>query len=207
MGQKVNPISFRMPLTRNWDSRWFATSKNYAAWVKSDFEIRKFLHAKLKTAAVAKIYIERSGQRLRIKLHSARPGVIIGRRGQDLDKLREELQKLTGCETLLDIQEIKKPDLVAQLVADNIAVQLERRISTRRAMKKAVQMVTNAGAKGVRIRCGGRLGGAEIARKEEVRIGSVPLHTLRANVDYGFSQAYTVYGVIGVKCWIHHSAA
>ena len=207
MGQKVNPISFRMPLTRNWDSKWFATGENYAVWVKSDFEIRQFLHLRLKTAGVAKIYIERSGQRLRVKIHSARPGVIIGRRGQDLDKLREQLQKLTGSETLLDIQEIKKPDLVAQLVADNIAIQLERRISTRRAMKKAAQMVMNSGAKGVRIRCGGRLGGAEIARKEEIRLGSVPLHALRANIDYGFSQAYTVYGVIGVKCWIYHSAA
>jgi len=207
MGQKVNPISFRLPVRRNWESRWYAPSKDYSALVHEDFKIRQFLSKKLRLAAVPRIFIERAGTRLRVKLFTARPGVVIGRKGQELDKLREDLQKISNRETILDIQEVKKPDLVAQLVAENIALQLERRIATRRAMKKAIQSTMSAGALGVRVRCSGRLGGAEIARQEELRVGSVPLHTLRANVDYGFAQAYTVYGVIGVKCWICTSQA
>lgn len=202
MGQKVNPISFRLPVRRNWESRWFATSKDYPSLVKEDYEIRRFLTKKLRYAAVPRISIERAGSRIRVKVYTARPGVVIGRKGQELEKLREDLQRITAREIILDIQEVKKPDVIAQLVAENIALQIERRISTRRAMKKALQATMGMGALGVRIRCSGRLGGAEIARKEEQRIGSVPLHTLRANVDYGFAQAYTVYGVIGVKCWI-----
>lgn len=202
MGQKVNPISFRLPVRRNWESRWFATSKDYPSLVKEDYEIRRFLTKKLRYAAVPRISIERAGSRIRVKVYTARPGVVIGRKGQELEKLREDLQRITTREIILDIQEVKKPDVVAQLVAENIALQIERRISTRRAMKKALQATMGMGALGVRIRCSGRLGGAEIARKEEQRTGSVPLHTLRANVDYGFAQAYTVYGVIGVKCWI-----
>ncbi len=202
MGQKVNPISFRLPVRRNWESRWFATSKDYPSLVKEDYEIRRFLTKKLRYAAVPRISIERAGSRIRVKVYTARPGVVIGRKGQELEKLREDLQRITAREIILDIQEVKKPDVVAQLVAENIALQIERRISTRRAMKKALQATMGMGALGVRIRCSGRLGGAEIARKEEQRTGSVPLHTLRANVDYGFAQAYTVYGVIGVKCWI-----
>lgn len=202
MGQKVNPISFRLPVRRNWESRWFATSKDYPSLVKEDYEIRRFLTKKLRYAAVPRISIERAGSRIRVKVYTARPGVVIGRKGQELEKLREDLQRITAKEIILDIQEVKKPDVVAQLVAENIALQIERRISTRRAMKKALQATMGMGALGVRIRCSGRLGGAEIARKEEQRTGSVPLHTLRANVDYGFAQAYTVYGVIGVKCWI-----
>ncbi len=207
MGQKVNPISFRLPVRRNWESRWFAASKDYSVLAKEDFELRRFLSKKLRYAAVPRISIERAGSRIRIKVYTARPGVVIGRKGQELDKLREDLQKIAKREVILDIQEVKKPDLVAQLVAENIALQLERRISTRRAMKKAIQSAMGAGALGIRIRCSGRLGGAEIARKEEQRVGSVPLHTLRAHVDYGFSQAYTVYGVIGIKCWICNSQA
>jgi len=207
MGQKVNPISFRLPVRRNWESRWYAPSKDYSVLVHEDFKIRQFLSKKLRLAAVPRIFIERAGTRLRVKLFTARPGVVIGRKGQELDKLREDLQKISNRETILDIQEVKKPDLVAQLVAENIALQLERRIATRRAMKKAIQSTMSAGALGVRVRCSGRLGGAEIARQEELRVGSVPLHTLRANVDYGFAQAYTVYGVIGVKCWICTSQA
>ena len=202
MGQKVNPIGFRLPVRRNWESRWFASSKDYPALVAEDYKIRRFLEKKLRYAAVPRISIERAGNRIRVKLFTGRPGVVIGRKGQELDKLREDLQKLTRCEAILDVQEVKKPDLVAQLVAENIALQLERRISTRRAMKKAIQSAMGMGALGIRICCSGRRGGAEIARQEQLRVGSVPLHSLRANVDYGLAQAYTVYGVIGVKCWL-----
>lgn len=202
MGQKVNPVVFRLPIRRDWKSRWFALKKDFAKFVKEDSEIRTFLKAKLKYASVAKIDIERSGDRIRVKLFTARPGVVIGVKGKELEKLTAELNKMTGKEVLVDIQDVKKPDLVAQLVAENVALQLERRIAFRRALKKAVQTTMSCGADGIRIRCSGRLGGAEIARSEEQREGRVPLHTLRANVDYGFSEANTVYGKIGVKCWI-----
>ena len=202
MGQKVNPISFRLSVRRNWESRWFAPKADFPALLHSDYEIRKFLHKKLKFASLAWIYIERSGSRIRIKLFSARPGVIIGRRGQELEKIKAEVEKLTNKEVLLDIQEIKKADLVAQLVANNIALQLERRISFRRAMKMAIKNTMSIGAKGIKIKCSGRLGGAEIARSEEQRAGRVPLQTIRENIDYGFAEANTIYGIIGVKCWI-----
>lgn len=207
MGQKVNPIGFRLSVRRNWDSRWYTGKKDFPALVKEDYRIRELLHSKLRYASVPKIFIERAGNRVRVKIYTARPGVVIGRKGGELDKVKEEIQKITGREVLLDIQEVKKPDLVAQLVAENVALQLERRISFRRAMKKAVQTAMSLGAEGIRIQCSGRLGGAEIARTEQQRQGRVPLHTLRENIDYGFSEARTLYGTIGVKCWLCNKEA
>lgn len=202
MGQKTNPIGFRLAVRRNWDSRWYADKKTFPEFLKNDYDIRKFLHEKLRQAGVPKIFIERAGARIRVKIYTARPGVVIGRKGGELEKLREDIEKIAGREVILDIQEIKKPDLVAQLVAENIALQLERRVSFRRAMKKAVQSTMGMGADGIRLRVAGRLGGAEIARVESSRVGRVPLHTLRANIDYGFAEANTVYGKLGIKCWI-----
>ena len=202
MGQKTNPIGFRLPVRRNWESRWYAGKKDFPALLKEDFVIRRMLREKLKAAAVPRIFIERASNRIRVKIFTARPGVVIGKKGQELDKIREELQKVTGKEVLLDIHVVKKPDLVAYIVAEGIALQLERRISFRRAMKKAVQSALALGADGIRLRVSGRLGGAEIARTETILVGSVPLHTLRANVDYGFTEAHTLAGKIGVKCWI-----
>lgn len=202
MGQKINPIGFRLPVRRDWRSRWYASDKNYAAWIAEDFKIRSFLQKRLRYASIQDIILERAGNRLRVTILSGRPGVIIGRKGQELDKVREDLQKHVKKDILLDVQEIKKPDLVAQLIAENVALQLERRVSFRRAMKKSVQLAMSMGAKGIRLQCAGRLGGAEIARTESQRAGSVPLHTLRANIDYGFNEAHTVYGVIGIKCWV-----
>ena len=202
MGQKVNPIGFRLPVRRNWESRWFAGKKDFPLLLKEDYVIREFLIKKLKQASVPRIFIERAGSRVRVKIYTARPGIVIGRKGGELDKVREDLQKLTGKEVLLDIQEVKKPDLVAALVAENIAVQLERRISFRRAIKKAIATTMSLGAEGIKVQVGGRLGGAEIARVEWQRKGRVPLQTLRENIDYGFTEARTVYGKIGVKCWI-----
>ena len=202
MGQKTNPIGFRLAVRRNWDSRWYADKKTFPEYLKNDYAIRKFLHEKLRQVGVPTIFIERAGSRIRVKIYSARPGVVIGRKGGELEKLREDIEKIAGREVILDIQEIKKPDLVAQLVAENIALQLERRVSFRRAMKKAVQSTMSSGAEGIRLRVAGRLGGAEIARVESSRVGRVPLHTLRANIDYGFAEAHTVYGKLGIKCWI-----
>lgn len=202
MGQKVNPISFRLPVRRDWHSRWYADKKTYPEYIREDAQIRAFLSKKLRSAAVPKIFIERSGNRVRVKLFTARPGIVIGRKGSELEKLKDEIAKLTKSEVLLDIQEIKRPDLVAQLVAEGVALQLERRISFRRAMKKTIQTVMSMGAEGVRIQVSGRLGGSEIARTEQQRQGRVPLHTMRENIDYGFAESFTVYGVIGVKCWL-----
>ena len=202
MGQKTNPIGFRLAVRRNWESRWFADKKTFPANIKSDYEIREFLHEKLRQAGVPSISIERAGVRIRVKIFTARPGVVIGRKGGELEALRDQLAKISGKDVILDIQEIKKPDLVAQLVAENIALQLERRVSFRRAMKKAVQATMSMGADGIRLRVAGRLGGAEIARVESSRVGRVPLHTLRENIDYGFAEANTVYGKLGIKCWI-----
>lgn len=202
MGQKTNPIGFRLAVRRNWQSRWFATKKDFPALLAEDQKIREHLMQKLKQAAVPRIFIERAGNRVRVKIYTARPGVVIGRKGAEVDNIKAELAKLTGKDVLLDIQEVKKPEIEAQLVAENIALQLERRVAFRRAMKKAVELAMSLGAEGIRIQCSGRLGGAEIARREWQRKGRVPLHTLRENIDYGFSEAHTVYGKIGVKCWI-----
>jgi small subunit ribosomal protein S3 len=202
MGQKVNPISMRLGINRTWDSRWFA-SKEYGTLLHEDFKIRKYLEEKIgKSASVAKIVIERPTKKVRVIVHSARPGVIIGKKGADIDKLRAEIGKMTTGEVSLNIVEIRKPDIDAKLVANSIADQLERRIAFRRAMKRAVQSALRAGALGIRINCGGRLGGAEIARMEWYREGRVPLHTLRADVDYGVSTAFTQMGTCGVKVWI-----
>jgi small subunit ribosomal protein S3 len=202
MGQKVNPIGFRLAVTRNWDSRWYAKKGDYATFLEEDYRIRTWLTKKLRFASVPKIFIERAGNRVRIKIYTARPGIVIGRKGAELEKLKEELGKMVKRDVLVDIHEIKKPDIVAGLVAQSVALQLERRISFRRAMKKAVQTTMSMGADGIRVQVSGRLGGADIARTESARNGRVPLHTLRENIDYGTAEASTVYGVIGIKCWI-----
>ncbi|MCC5839763.1 MAG: 30S ribosomal protein S3 [Opitutales bacterium] len=202
MGQKVNPIGFRLAVRRDWQSRWFARKKDFGNLIEEDYRIREFLGEKFRYAAVPRIFIERAGSRIRVKVFTARPGIVIGSKGRELEKIKADLSKLVNKDILLDIQEVKKPDLVAQLVAESVALQLERRIAFRRAMKKAVQGTMSVGALGIRLQVSGRLGGADIARTETTRAGSVPLHTLRANVDYGFAEARTVYGLIGVKCWI-----
>ena len=202
MGQKVNPIGFRMGVTRDWRSKWYAEKKEFGRLLAEDFNIRGLLKKKLESASVPKILIERAANRCRITIFTARPGVVIGRKGAEIDKMKEELAKMTGKEIYVDIQEVKTPEIDAQLVAENIAMQLERRVSFRRAMKKAVQTAMDFGAEGIRVRVAGRLGGSEIARVEKYLEGRVPLHTLRANIDYGFAEAHTVYGKIGVKCWV-----
>ncbi len=204
MGQKVNPIGYRLALNRDWRSRWYASPKDFPEFLHADLKIRNHVKKKLAQAAVAKIVIERAWNSLRVTIFTARPGIVIGRKGSEIEKMTEEIGTMSGGKQVkIDIQEIKTPELDAQLVAENIALQIERRISFRRAMKKAVQTTMDmAGAEGIRVRCSGRLGGAEIARTEEYREGKVPLHTLRANIDYGFAEAMTVAGKIGIKCWI-----
>ncbi len=202
MGQKVNPKGFRLAVRRDWESRWFANKGDYATAVNEDHRIREFLRKELKNASVPRIFIERAGQRIRVKIFTARPGMVIGQKGALLEKLKADLAKFIGKEVLVDIQEIKKPDLDAFLVAESIALQLERRISFRRAVKKAITTCMASGADGIKVQVAGRLGGAEIARTEWQRKGRIPLHTLRENIDYGFTEANTVYGKIGVKCWL-----
>ena len=201
MGQKVKPIGLRLGINRTWDSRWFA-EKNYSELLHKDLNVRKYLMEKLKAAAVSKVVIERPAGRARVTIYSGRPGLIIGKKGQDIEKLRNELSKKLDLEVSLNILEIRKPEVDAKLVAENIAQQLERRVSFRRAMKRSVQSAMRLGAAGVRINCAGRLGGAEIARTEWYREGRVPLHTLRADVDYGEAEANTTYGICGIKVWI-----
>jgi len=201
VGQKVHPVGFRLGTIKTWDSRWFA-GKNYANQLHEDLEIRKFLNKRLKNAQVSRIIIERPANKARVFVYAARPGMIIGKRCAGLDDLRAELTKVTNTEVFLNIIEIRKVELDAKLVAENIAAQLEKRVSFRRAMKKAVQSTMRAGALGVRISCAGRLGGADMGRREWYREGRVPLHTLRADIDYGTTTAHTTYGTIGVKCWI-----
>ena len=201
MGQKVKPIGLRLGINRTWDSRWFA-EKNYSELLHKDLNVRKYLMEKLKAAAVSKVVIERPAGRARVTIYSGRPGLIIGKKGQDIEKLRNELSKKLNMEVSLNILEIRKPEVDAKLVAENIAQQLERRVAFRRAMKRSVQSAMRLGAAGVRINCAGRLGGAEIARTEWYREGRVPLHTLRADVDYGEAEANTTYGICGIKVWI-----
>jgi small subunit ribosomal protein S3 len=202
MGQKTNPVGLRIAVNKDWRSKWFAGKKEFGKLLSEDRQIRDILKRKLESAAVPKILIERAATRCRITIFTARPGVVIGRKGAEIDKIKEELSRLTGKEIYVDIQEIKTPETDAQLVAENVALQLERRISFRRAMKKAVQTAMDFGAAGIKVRCAGRLGGAELSRVETYHEGSVPLHTLRAEIDYGFAEAKTMYGTLGVKCWI-----
>ncbi len=201
MGQKVNPIGLRLGINRTWDSRWYADG-NYADLLHEDLHLRKYLKKRLAQAGVSRVVIERPAKKARITIHTARPGVVIGKKGVDIEKLRVDIAAMTGGEVHLNIVEIRKPEIDAQLVAENIAQQLERRIGFRRAMKRAVQSAMRLGAQGIRINCGGRLGGAEIARTEWYREGRVPLHTLRADVDYGTTTAMTSYGTCGVKVWV-----
>jgi small subunit ribosomal protein S3 len=201
MGQKVNPIGFRVGINRTWDSRWFA-GKNYADLLHADLRLRKYLFDRLAQAGVAKVVIERAAQKTRVTIHTARPGVIIGKKGADIEKLRSDVAKQIGGDVALNILEIRKPEIDAKLIADNIAQQLERRVAFRRAMKRSVQSAMRLGAQGIRINCSGRLGGAEIARLEWYREGRVPLHTLRADIDFAYGTAKTTYGTCGVKVWV-----
>ncbi len=201
MGQKVNAIGLRLGINRTWDSRWFAAGDQYADILHEDLRIRKYLEQRLVQAGVSRIVIERPAKKARITIHTARPGVVIGKKGTDIEKLRTDLSKMTGSEVHLNIVEIRKPEIDAKLVAENIAQQLERRVAFRRAMKRAVQSAMRLGAEGIRINCGGRLGGTEIARVEWYREGRVPLHTLRADIDFGTATAKTAYGTCGVKVW------
>src|SRR5690349_4713218 len=202
MGQTVNPTGLRLGVNRTWDSRWYAGKKEYGKLLQEDIKIREYLSDKLKAAGVSRIVIERPHKKCRVTIHSARPGVVIGKKGADIEKLRKSVAKLTDSDVVINIVEIRKPELDARLVAESIAQQLERRVAFRRAMKRAVQSAMRLGAEGIRINCSGRLGGAEIARMEWYREGRVPLHTLRADVDYGVATAFTTYGTCGVKVWI-----
>lgn len=202
MGQKTNPIGLRVAVNKDWRSKWYAAKKEFGTLLAEDRQIRDLLKKKLETASVPRILIERAANRCRITIMTARPGVVIGRKGAEIDKIKEDLSKMTGKEIYVDIVEVKQPEIDAQLVAENVALQLERRVSFRRAMKKALQTAKDFGAEGIKIRCAGRLGGAELARVEMYHWGRVPLHTLRANIDYGFAEAHTMYGKLGVKCWI-----
>ena len=202
MGQKVNPVGLRLGINRTWDSRWFANDGDYATLLHEDIKIRTKLKKKLQQAGVSKIIIERPAKKARVTIHTARPGVVIGKKGADIEKLRREVAQMTSSEVHLNIVEIRKPEIDAKLVAQGIADQLIRRVAFRRAMKRAVQSALRLGAEGIKITCGGRLGGAEIARIEWYREGRVPLHTLRANIDYAEAEALTAYGIIGIKCWI-----
>ncbi|HVY19023.1 MAG TPA: 30S ribosomal protein S3 [Bauldia sp.] len=202
MGQKINPIGLRLGINRTWDSRWFANRGEYGKLLHEDIKIRKALMDELKQAAVSKIVIERPHKKCRVTIHSARPGIVIGKKGADIEKLRQKVAKMTDSEVHINIVEVRKPEIDANLVAASIAQQLERRIAFRRAMKRSVQSAMRLGAEGIKITCGGRLGGAEIARTEWYREGRVPLHTLRADVDYGSATANTAYGTCGVKVWV-----
>jgi len=202
MGQKVNPNGIRLGINRTWSSRWFSKA-DYLKLLHQDLEIKKYVEQKLKNASISKINIERAAKKLRISIYSSRPGIIIGKKGADIEALKNKLTKLSNQEVFLDIKEVRKPEVEAKLVAENIASQLEKRVSFRRAMKKAVQSSMRLGAKGVKILCSGRLGGAEIARTEKYHEGSVPLHTLRSDIDYATAEAETTYGICGIKVWIN----
>lgn len=202
MGQKINPIGLRVAVSKAWKSRWFADKRNCGVLLLEDLKIRELVKKRLDAAAVADIIIERYANRVRVTICTARPGIVIGRKGQDLDRIREEIGKMTGKEIYLEIREIRSPDTNAQLVAESVALQMERRVSFRRAMKRAIKMAMDLGVKGIRIKVAGRLGGAELARVEWYKEGTIPLHTLRANIDYGFAESRTTAGKIGVKVWI-----
>jgi len=202
MGQKTNPVGLRLGINRTWDSRWYAESGEYGNLLHEDLKIRKFLEKELQAASVSKIVIERPHKKCRVTIHAARPGIIIGKKGADIEKLRKRVGEFTDSEVHINIVEVRKPEIDATIIAQSIAQQLERRIAFRRAMKRAVQSAMRLGAEGIRINCGGRLGGAEIARMEWYREGRVPLHTLRADIDYGTAEASTAYGICGVKVWI-----
>ncbi len=201
MGQKVHPIGFRLGYIKEWNSRWYA-KRGYAALFHEDLKLRKYIKEKLYHAGIARVEIERAAKQVRINIHTARPGIIIGKKGAEIDKLKQDLQKVIKKNIYLNIREIRKAEMDAQLVAENVALQLERRVAFRRAMKKSVASALRFGAKGIKIQCAGRLGGAEMSRTEWYREGRVPLHTLRADIDYGFAEALTTYGVIGVKVWV-----
>jgi small subunit ribosomal protein S3 len=203
MGQKVHPYVLRLGFIRTWHSLWFAKAKDYPKFIQQDYKIRKFIKTKFKQAAISKIVIERLTAKIKIRIFSARPGIIIGRHGADIERLREDLNNMVQNEIAIDIQEIKNPSIDAQLVAENIALQLEKRVAFRRAVKRAMEQTMNAGAKGVRVSCAGRLNGAEMSRTETYKNGKVPLQTLRADIDYGFTESLTTYGLIGVKVWIY----
>lgn len=202
MGQKINPISLRLGVNRTWDSRWYANSSDYGRLLQEDLKIREYLMRELKAAAISKVVVERPHKKCRVTIHAARPGLIIGKKGADIEKLRTKLSKMTDSDTVLNIVEVRKPEIDAVLIAQSIAQQLERRVAFRRAMKRAVQSAMRLGAEGIRINCSGRLGGAEIARMEWYREGRVPLHTLRADIGYGTAEAHTAYGICGVKVWV-----
>ncbi len=203
MGHKVNPIGLRLGINRTWDSRWYANKSEYGSLLHEDYAIRSMLEKELKQAAVSKIVIERPHKKCRVTIHSARPGIVIGKKGADIEKLRKQVGKLTNSDVHINIVEVRKPECDANLVAQSIAQQLERRVAFRRAMKRSVQSAMRMGAEGIRINCAGRLGGAEIARTEWYREGRVPLHTLRADIDYGTAEALTAYGISGIKVWIY----
>lgn len=207
MGHKVPPLANRLGIIRTWNSRWFAKRQHFGKLLQEDEKIRQHLRNTLSGAAVSRVEIERTASKVRVIIHSGRPGMIIGRGGRDIDRLREELHRLTQRELAIDIKEVKDPSTDAQLISDNVAFQLERQIGFRRAMKRAIQVAMNSGGLGIRIRCAGRLGGAEMSRVETYKDGTVPLGTFRANIEYGFSEAKTTYGRIGVKCWVHRPAA
>lgn len=203
MGQKINPTGFRLAVTKDWSSKWFAKSSDFPTVLKQDIDVREYLRKRLANASVGRVVIERPAKSARITIHSARPGVVIGRKGEDIEVLKRDLQKLMGVPVHVNIEEIRKPELDAQIIADGIAQQLEKRVQFRRAMKRAMQNAMRVGAKGIKIMTSGRLNGADIARSEWYREGRVPLHTLRANVDYATSEAHTTYGVLGLKVWVY----
>lgn len=203
MGQKVNPLGFRLGVIKSWDSRWFA-GKDYATFIEHDYNLREFLKKRLYHAGISKIEIERWAKRVRLRIYAARPGIVIGKKGAEIELLKKELEKMVAQEVVIDIQEVRKPEVDAQLVAENVALQIVRRVAFRRAMKRGVSSAMRFGAQGIKICCSGRLGGAEMARTEWYKEGRIPLHTLRADIDYGFTAARTTYGIIGVKVWIFH---
>ncbi|MFA5118381.1 MAG: 30S ribosomal protein S3 [Candidatus Omnitrophota bacterium] len=203
MGQKVHPYVLRLGIIRTWQSKWFAKSKDFARFIREDYNIRKFVKSRFKQAAIARVIIERLTERIKVRIQSARPGIIIGRHGADIERLREELNSMLKQEVSIDIEEVKVPALDAQLVAENVSMQIEKRVGFRRTMKRAIEQSMNAGAKGIKISCSGRLDGAEMCRTENYKQGKIPLSTLRADIDYGFVEAVTTYGLIGIKVWLY----